>query len=103
MINFKLIYKVIGALLFQETFLLGLCMAMALCYGEEDALPFMGSIVVTAFFGFMFKYFGRNAVNRLSRRDSYLLVTLIWVVFSLFGSLPFMLGGYINNFTDAFF
>ncbi len=103
MINFKLIYKVIGALLFQEAFMMCLCMAMALGYKEEDALPFMGSIVVTTFFGFMFKYFGRKADNRLSRRDSYLLVTLIWVVFSLFGTLPFMLGGYINNFTDAYF
>ena len=93
MINFKLIFKVIGALLFQEAFLMVLCMVMALCYGEEDALPFMGSIVVTAFFGFIFKFIGSRAENRLSRRDSYLLVTLIWVVFSFFGSMPFYFGG----------
>lgn len=103
MINFKLIFKVIGALLFQEAFLMVLCMVMALCYGEEDALPFMGSIVVTAFFGFIFKFIGSRAENRLSRRDSYLLVTLIWVVFSFFGSMPFYFGGYIHSFTDAYF
>lgn len=103
MINLKLIYKVVGALLFQEAILMCVCAIMALCYGDEDSLPFIGSVIITAFFGFIFKYFGRNADNRLSRRDSYLLVTMIWVVFSLFGTLPFMLGGYLSSFSDAYF
>ena len=66
MINFKLIFKVIGALLFQEAFLMVLCMVMALCYGEEDALPLMGSIVVTAFFGLMFKFIKKKKKNSMS-------------------------------------
>jgi hypothetical protein len=28
---------------------------------------------------------------------------LVWVLFSLFGALPFYLSGYFNSFTDAFF
>ena len=46
---------------------------------------------------------GRNADNNLSRRDSYLLVTLTWTVFSLLGMVPYLIGGYITNFTDAYF
>ena len=46
---------------------------------------------------------GHRADNTLSRRDSYLLVTVTWVVFSLFGMLPFLVSGYISNITDAFF
>lgn len=46
---------------------------------------------------------GRNANNNLSRRDAYLLVTLTWIVFSLFGMIPFLIGGYIESVTDAFF
>ena len=46
---------------------------------------------------------GRNADNNLSRRDSYLLVTLTWSVFSLLGMLPYLIGGYITNVTDAYF
>lgn len=46
---------------------------------------------------------GRGATNALSRRDAYLLVTIVWIAFATFGSLPFLLGGYITNVSDAFF
>lgn len=79
------------------------CMGIAIGYQEEDILPFASSAVITMLGGFLLKYFGRDAKNKLSRRDAYLLVSLLWVVFSLFGTLPFLAGGYIKNFTDAFF
>ena len=37
--------------------------------------------------GLVLKYLGNDANNNLSRRDSYLLVTTTWIIFSLFGSL----------------
>ena len=37
------------------------------------------------------------------RREGMLIVTLTWILFSLFGMLPFYIGGYIDNVTDAFF
>ena len=66
-------------------------------------MGFMLSTLVSYSCGFLFKFMGRNATNNLSRRDSYLLVTLTWTIFSLFGMLPFLIGGYITNVTDAFF
>lgn len=39
----------------------------------------------------------------IDKRCGFLIVSIIWVVFSLFGCLPHIIGGYINNFTDAFF
>jgi trk system potassium uptake protein TrkH len=39
----------------------------------------------------------------MSRRDSFLLVTLVWLVFSLFGSFPFYLSGYVPSITDSYF
>ena len=62
-----------------------------------------GTSLVTLGFGFIFLFFGRNAENALSRRDAYLLVTSVWVIFSLFGMLPFLIHGSITNFTDAYF
>ena len=103
MINFRLVYKIIGSLLFLLGTLLGVCVAIAAFYGEDDMLPFLISAILTICTGFIFKYLGRNADNNLSRRDSYLLVTLAWVIFSFFGMLPFIIGGYITNVTDAFF
>ena len=38
----------------------------------------------------------------MRRRDAYLVVTLSWIIFSLFGTFPFIISGYIPNFTDAY-
>ena len=103
MINFKIIYKIMGSLLFLEALLMGACLVMATIYEEDDIPAFIASILVTTFIGFIFKHLGRNSENKLSRRDSFLLVTLVWVVFSLFATLPFLFGGYLNTFTDAYF
>ena len=37
------------------------------------------------------------------RREGMLTVTFTWILLSLLGMLPFYLGGYIDNVTDAFF
>jgi trk system potassium uptake protein TrkH len=101
--NFKLIYKIIGSLLFIEVALLLWCLAVAVYFEGDDTFAFIVSIIVTAFFAFIFRFKGRHAENYLSRRDSFLVVTLAWVIFSLFGTMPFLLGGYLHSFTDAYF
>ena len=103
MINYRLIYKILGSLLFLLGFLLLLCAAIALYYHEDDIMAFLVSALFTVGCGFVLKYLGRDADNNLGRRDSYLLVTVTWIVFSLFGMLPFIISGYIPNVTNAFF
>ena len=103
MINLRLIYKVIGQLLFLEASFMLLCLVMAIYYRQDDIFAFAISIMLTFVSGYTLKYFGREAESSMSRRDAYLIVTLAWIVFSLFGTLPYMIGGYINNPTDAFF
>ena len=101
--NIKLIYKIMGSLLFLESMFMIICFGISLMYGEDDSFAFFFSILVTLMSGFILRYFGRNADNGMGRRESYLVVTLAWSMFSLFGTLPFMIGGYIPNFTNAFF
>ena len=103
MINFKIVYKILGSLLFLEALMMLTCLGIALYFGEEDTFAFLVSIVVTVLCGIILGYKGRNAENIMSRRDSYLIVTLTWTVFSLFGTIPFMVGGYLHSFTDAYF
>jgi len=103
MVNFPLIYKIIGSLLFLLGTMLAICVGIALYYGEDDMLPFLIATLLTVSVGFVFKYLGRNATNNLSRRDSYFLVTASWIIFTFFGMQPFLIGGYIPNVTDAFF
>ena len=103
MINTKIIYKILGTLLFIEVSLMLWCLIVAFFYHEDDVPAFIISIIVTALGGIVLKYLGHNADNNLSRRDAYFVVSLAWVVFSLFGTMPYIIGGYISNFTDAFF
>ena len=103
MINYRLIYKILGSLLFLLGVLLLICAAIALYYHEDDVMAFLISALFTVGCGFVLKYMGRDADNNLGRRDSYLLVTVTWIIFSFFGMLPFIISGYIPNVTNAFF
>ena len=103
MVNFRIISKIIGSLLFIEAFFMAWCAAMSFYYHEDDQLAFLMSLLFTFGCGFLFLFFGRNAENSLSRRDAYLLVTAVWLIFSLFGMFPFLIHGSITNLTDAYF
>lgn len=103
MINKELLYKIIGQLLFLEAMLMGCCFVIAFFFHEDDTLAFLESTIISIFAGVVLKLFGRHADNSMSRRDAYLVVTLCWVIFSLFGTLPFLISGYITHFTDAYF
>ena len=103
MINWKLISKILGSLLFLEALFMALCLAMSAIYSEPDLLVFVISACITGAGASLFRYFGHSAENTLSRRDAYVVVTLTWVVFSVFGMLPFLIQGSPLSLTDAFF
>ncbi len=103
MVNFRIIWKIIGSLLFIEAFFMTWCLGIALWAGEDDMLAFLLSMILTAGSGFLFLALGRKAENTLGRRDAYVVVTAAWVIFSFFGMFPFLIHGSINNVTDAFF
>ena len=103
MLNFKIIYKIIGTLLYIEAAMMSICMGMALYLKDDDSLAFVTSVILTVLGGILFRYMGRNSENSLGRREAYLLVTLTWIIFSFYGALPFIISGYITNFTDAYF
>ena len=103
MVNFRIIYKIIGSLLFVETFFMSWCLAIAFTQHEDDVLAFLLSMLLTFGFGFLFLFLGRHAENSLNRRDAFVVVTAVWVIFSIFGMFPFLIHGSIDNITDAYF
>ena len=103
MINTKLISKILGALLNIEAAFMAVCLVVSLCYREDDMGPLAATLGVTLVVALSLWLLGRGASNSLSRRDAYLLVTLVWIAFAAFGSLPFLFGGYIPHVADAFF
>ena len=75
--------------------------SVAYGYGE-DVSAFLISATMCAVIGLSGWVFTRKH-KKLTNKDGFTIVTIAWVVTALAGSLPFYIGGFIPNFTDAFF
>ena len=103
MFNKLLICKILGTLLWIEAAFMSLGLILAICHMESDIMAFAVTVGVALLVGTALRLLGRHATNTLGRRDAYLLVTIVWIAFASFGMLPFLIGGYIDHVTDAFF
>ena len=99
----KVIFRIVGLLLIIEAAFLLSGIGVSLYYGEDTVRPLLYSFGIIALTGAMFVTLCSGGERSISRKDGYVVVTLCWVVFSLFGTLPYMLTGSIPSFTDAFF
>lgn len=96
--------SIFGLLLIMEGIFLLLTLGVTLYYHESDWRGFLASAVVALGLGLALKAAGaRDRRDRqLRRADSFLVVTLSWVIFSLVGMLPFMMEAGMGM-DDAFF
>ena len=72
-------------------------------YDSPDRGSFIVSSIITFIFGFVGLLFGRHAEREVDEREGYVIVASVWVVFTLFGLLPYYLSGVIPDYTDAWF
>lgn len=103
MVNLKVIGYILGVLLLIEAAFLMLCIPVAFIYGENDALYFLISAGISFMAGGILWLLTRKSDKQLWKRDGYIIVSLVWIVFSIFGALPFYISGQIPSYTDAFF
>ncbi|MBN1820836.1 MAG: TrkH family potassium uptake protein [Prolixibacteraceae bacterium] len=103
MINLKLIFRVLGFLVLVEGLAMLLALLVSIIYKEDDLNAFFiissGCIVL----GLAVVFFTRKSSKKIGKREGFTIVSLVWIVFSIFGSLPYMINGYIPDFTNAFF
>ncbi len=103
-INIKLVLHTLGSLLFFEAAFMLIAAVVAYLYGEQDAQSlFLSSMITLVVALFSYFFIKKDPDEQFEQRDGYLFVALIWVVFSLFGSLPFIISGYVPRYVDAFF
>lgn len=73
-------------------------------YGEGDLIPLVISTLITSFVGLAIKYGTRKHKNdEVKKREGYLIVALGWILMTAFGTLPYVLSGAIDDYTNAFF
>lgn len=92
-----------GFLVLLETVMLISCIGVSLFYGEDDLNSFIITAAITLVIGSSLLFAGRDAVRQLGKRDGIIIVSISWLVASIFGMLPFYISGYIPDITNAFF
>ncbi|MDR2774306.1 MAG: TrkH family potassium uptake protein [Tannerella sp.] len=102
-INVLYIIKTLGSILILETIFLLIATGITFVYGGSGGMSLLISSGIMFGAGALLFVVGRNADEYHSgRREGMLTVTLTWTVLSFFGMMPFYLGGYIDNVTDAY-
>lgn len=101
--NYYIIIKIIGII----TLISGLFMLPALLcafyYHEENMIEGLGlSAGITILFGGSIFFALKPLRVHLRMREGYLVVTLAWIIASLFGSLPYFFSGITSDFATGF-
>ncbi len=103
MINWRFILHLLGILITGEGVFMMLSSGVSFLYQEPAALDLFISALLTIGPGLIIYYITRNAPFSIGKREGYIVVSMAWLCFSFFGSVPFVLTGSIPSFTNAFF
>lgn len=102
-ISYKSIGRVMGQLLLVEGVLLAAPLILEIADGEQEWLGFVLAIAGAFIAGFSLLRLTKGIDVRIHRREAFLLVSLAWIIFSLFGMIPYMLSAARLSVVDAFF
>jgi trk system potassium uptake protein TrkH len=104
LINGSVTLNVIGSLILIMGFLMLFPVIFSLYYGESDLYVLLISSGITLLAGGTLKFTTRKSKDaEIKKRDGYLIVTSGWLSMAIFGTLPYLIGGYIPEFSSAFF
>jgi len=103
MINFRIIARAFSLLLIVEGLFMLLSAGVSFLYHEHTATSFCYSAFISIVTGVLVFTPLRNEERIFGKREGYIIVTGIWLIFSAFGTLPFLISGSITSFGDAFF
>ncbi|MBO6117038.1 MAG: TrkH family potassium uptake protein [Bacteroidales bacterium] len=101
---FASLFRVMGILLVMESLFMLVCTSASFVAHQYLAVKSMlTGAGITLFAGILMWLPFRKRSLEIDKRTGFLIVTLIWIIFSFFGALPAYIGGYIPSFIDAYF
>jgi trk system potassium uptake protein TrkH len=103
MLNYRFIGKVLGHILIALSLFMLVCAGVSFIYGEADLKAHLISALISLMIGGTASCICRNSDYHSGSREGFIIVSLVWLIISLFGSLPYLLSGTIPGFTNAFF
>ena len=101
-INYRSVARLLAILMLFEAGFMAIPMAVSLCYGESDYYAFAVAILITLLSSWALLSGIRSGRRDLGKREGYMLTALVWVVFSIFGMIPFMVSDLSLGLTDAY-
>lgn len=105
-INWPLIRQTCGKLLMLEAAFMAAASVVSAYYwwseGETDALSILLPALLCGLTGWGLTASAKRVLPVATQREGFLIVSLMWVVFSLFGMIPYMLYGTCTQLCDAF-
>jgi len=102
--NFRFIFKTLGFLLIFESLFLMVAAIIAFYFEESSGDSILVSSAITLICGTILRLFGIESSERsIGKRESFLVVSLSWIILSFFGMLPYYLSGTIPDISNAYF
>lgn len=100
--NYSIVFYIISWILNFEAAFMALPTAVALIYRESEVWCFLATMAVCLMVGMLLVR--RKPKNQIFYvAESFVAVSLSWVLLSVMGAVPFVLSGYIPNPIDALF
>jgi trk system potassium uptake protein TrkH len=99
--NFKLVFRITGATLLLEGAAMILPMMVAIVY-REDPFPFIKAIFILMIAGLLLCLLLKPD-HSFFAREGFFTVGLIWILFGVFGALPFWFSGRFGSYVDCLF
>ncbi len=103
LINVRMLLRIMGWLLIVEAAFLVFPTLTCVAYGESDWLPFLLTACGTLATGLLLALRSRPTSDYMGKRDGFLLTSMVWIVFSFFGQMPFLFSSHPIGLSDAFF
>lgn len=100
--NYKIIIRILGRILFLEGLLLIIPLIVSLVYKENTYLSFLIPIIFLLILGFSLSMVKTDNKN-LYAKEGFVVVGLSWVLMSIFGAFPFFISQEISSYVDALF
>jgi trk system potassium uptake protein TrkH len=101
--NRKMVFYTVGNIALVEAALLLLPALVALIYLEKSGFSFLITAALSLAVGMFFILFFKPQSRLIYAKEGFAIVAYAWLMMSAIGALPFVLGGAIPSYVDAFF
>ena len=103
--NYRIVRNLIGKILVLVAALMFVPLITSLVYKESvwNIVSYLIPMASLATVGLLMAYIKPAKDTRMGAKEGFVIVGLSWIFMSIFGTWPFLISGYVDDFYTAFF